>query len=73
MKLTLNETAAKFNVSPAEIDKYIKNGLVPSRPDATAVADFDETDIYWMDMVHCFIENGSSIDDVKQLIKHCNI
>nr|WP_252892885.1 MerR family transcriptional regulator [Lentilactobacillus otakiensis] len=50
MKLTLNETAARFNVTPAVIDDYIKNGLVPSRTDATAVADFDETDMYWMDM-----------------------
>ncbi|GAA3194642.1 MerR family transcriptional regulator [Lentilactobacillus kefiri] len=73
MKLTLNETAAKFNVSPTEIDAYVQNGLVPSRTVGTIVADFDETDMYWVDMVHCFIENGSSIDDVKQLIKHCKI
>lgn len=73
MKFTLNEMAAKFNVTPKEIDAYIQNGLVPSRPAAAAVTDFDETDMYWMDMVHCFIENGSSIDDVKRLIKHCNI
>lgn len=73
MKLTLNETAAKFNVSPAEIATYIQNGLVPGRTDSASVSDFDETDMYWVDMVHCFIENGSSIDDIKQLIKHCNI
>lgn len=73
MKLTLNETAAKFNVSPDVIDDYIKNGLVPSKPQVTVGTEFDDTDMYWMEMVNCFIENGSSLEDVKQLIKHYHI
>ncbi|APR07842.1 hypothetical protein FAM21834_01658 [Lentilactobacillus parabuchneri] len=73
MKLTLNETAAKFDVAPAVIDDYIKNGLVPSRAQTADDIAFDETDMYWVEMAHCFIENGSSVEDVKELIKRCKI
>lgn len=74
MKLTLVESAEKFNVSPDVIVDYIKNGLVPSKPQLDdSSTELDDHDMYWLDMVHCFIENGSSIDDVKRLVKHCQL
>lgn len=73
MKLTLNETAAKFNVRPDVIEDFINNGLIPSKPQVAVGTEFDDTDMYWMEMVNCFIENGSSLEDVQQLIKRCKI
>ncbi|EHO53210.1 MerR family transcriptional regulator [Lentilactobacillus kisonensis] len=73
MKLTLAESAKQINSRPDVICNYINNGLVPTKPRLSAEPLLDDTDMYWLDLVHCFIQNGSSIDDVKQLIKRCNI
>lgn len=73
MKLTLVESAQRINSRPDVICDYINNGLVPSQPQLAADPLLDETDMYWLDLVHCFIQNGSSIEEVRQLIKRCNI
>ncbi len=73
MELTLAESARQFNVTPDVIEDYISQGLVPNKTECTAKTTLDDRDMYWVDMVHCFIENGSSIQDVKKLIERCEL
>ncbi|GHP14628.1 hypothetical protein YK48G_20530 [Lentilactobacillus fungorum] len=73
MKFTLNESAQKINCQPGVIADYINHGLIPTKSQFEPEPMLDDTDMYWLDLVHCFIQNGSSIEEVKQLIKHCNI
>ena len=73
MELTLTESARQVNGTPDVIANYIQQGLVPSKQQLTSTTTLNDRDIYWLDLVHCFIENGSSISEVKKLIEHCDI
>ncbi|MFD1124422.1 MerR family transcriptional regulator [Lentilactobacillus raoultii] len=73
MKLSLADAAKQFNVTPDVIADYIAEGLVPSKTALAEGMTLDDRDRYWVEMVHCFIENGSSIQEIKQLMKHCQL
>ncbi|GAF37562.1 MerR family transcriptional regulator [Lentilactobacillus farraginis] len=73
MELSLAESARQFNVTPDVIADYITEGLVPSKPSLASGTTLDDRDMYWVDLVHCFIQNGSSIQEVKKLIERCDI
>jgi len=40
-------------------------------PCKDANAQFSSDDQYWLDMVNCFLENGSSVEDLKDLMPLC--
>ncbi|EEI25098.1 MerR family transcriptional regulator [Lentilactobacillus hilgardii] len=73
MELSLAESAKQFNVTPEVIADYITEGLVPSKTSLADGSALNDRDMYWVDMVHCFIQNGSSIQEVKKLIERCDI
>lgn len=73
MKWTLEEFATKCNVSIAEVEKYVAAGLLPTNGNQGAEMAFDDSDNYWMGVIQCFVGNGTSIDELKQLIGHCKL
>ncbi|AKP65248.1 hypothetical protein FC99_GL001918 [Levilactobacillus koreensis JCM 16448] len=68
MKMNLTELAAAAHVDASNIEAYVKNGLLGEAHSAT---EFDESDLYWIDMIQCFQENGTSLDDLSGLLPRC--
>ncbi|WP_338207955.1 helix-turn-helix domain-containing protein [Lactiplantibacillus paraxiangfangensis] len=66
--MTLEQLAAQSGVAADKIVTYTQAGLLPCK-DTHAV--FSEDDQYWLDMVNCFLENGSSVEDLKDLMPLC--
>ncbi|KRK46890.1 MerR family transcriptional regulator [Secundilactobacillus kimchicus] len=66
--MTLEQLAAKSGVLAEKIATYTAAGLLPTKD---ASAGFSDKDLYWLDMVNCFMENGSSVDDLKDLMPLC--
>ncbi|WP_047999152.1 MerR family transcriptional regulator [Lactiplantibacillus herbarum] len=66
--MTLEQLAAQSGVTADKIVAYTKAGLLPCKD---ANAQFSSDDQYWLDMVNCFLENGSSVEDLKDLMPLC--
>ncbi len=67
-EMTLEQLAAQSGVAADKIVAYTKAGLLPCKD---AHANFSADDQYWLDMVNCFLENGSSVEDLKDLMPLC--
>lgn len=68
MKMNLTEMAASAHVDASRIEDYVKNGLLGKEHSTT---EFDDSDLYWIDMIQCFQENGTSLDDLSGLLPRC--
>ncbi len=73
MKWTLEEFAEKVNISPEQIREYVTAGLLPTKVAGDSELLFDDSDSYWLDMIQCFVGNGTSVDELKHVIKHCHL
>ncbi|UDM32340.1 MerR family transcriptional regulator [Lentilactobacillus laojiaonis] len=73
MKWTLEEFSNQVNLDEKTIVKYIDLGLISGRKPGEKVNNFDETDKYWFDLIQCFISNGSTLDDLRSIIGHCQL
>ncbi|CAM3175110.1 MerR family transcriptional regulator [Lactiplantibacillus plajomi] len=67
-EMTLEQLAARSGVAADKIITYTEAGLLPCKD---AHATFSADDQYWLDMVNCFLENGSSVEDLKDLMPLC--
>ena len=67
-EMTLEQLAARSGVAADKIVTYTEAGLLPCKD---AHATFSADDQYWLDMVNCFLENGSSVEDLKDLMPLC--
>jgi len=68
MKMNLTELAASAGVDASRIEEYAKNGLLGENHSTT---EFDDSDLYWIDMIQCFQDNGTSLDDLSGLLPRC--
>ncbi|MTV82870.1 MerR family transcriptional regulator [Secundilactobacillus folii] len=66
--MTLGEIATRSGLTAERITTITRAGLLPCKNEAAAYSD---KDLYWLDMVNCFIENGSSVEDLKTLMPLC--
>lgn len=73
MKWTLEEFANQVNLDESTIVKYVDMGLISGRKSVDATTMFDETDKYWFDLIQCFISNGSTVDDLRSIMGHCQL
>jgi len=68
MKMNLTELAELAHVDEARVADYVDNGLLGSDHSTT---EFDESDLYWIDMIQCFQDNGTSLSDLSGLMPRC--
>lgn len=66
--MTLGELAAKSGIAAEQIATFTRAGLLPCKDTASLYSD---NDLYWLDMVNCFVENGSSVAELKNLMPLC--
>ena len=66
--MTLDELATRSGIASAKIKQYLAAGLLPCK---LTQSEFSSEDQYWLDMVNCFVENGSTMDDLKDLMPLC--
>ncbi|ANZ60805.1 hypothetical protein AYR62_14555 [Secundilactobacillus paracollinoides] len=66
--MTLAELAAKSGVTTEKIASYTQAGLLPCKDEKTTYTD---KDLYWLDMITCFVDNGSSLDEMRALMPIC--
>ncbi|MDT6981094.1 MerR family transcriptional regulator [Levilactobacillus zymae] len=68
MKMNLTELAHSAHVDESRVEEYVKNGLLGSNH---STVEFDDSDLYWIDMIQCFQENGTSLSDLSGLMPRC--
>ncbi|GEO74053.1 hypothetical protein FD30_GL000719 [Levilactobacillus namurensis DSM 19117] len=68
MKMNLTELAQSAHVDKQRVEEYVKNGLLGTDHSAT---EFDDSDLYWIDMIQCFQDNGTSLSDLSGLMPRC--
>lgn len=66
--MTLGEISARSGITSEQITTFTRAGLLPCKNETDTYSD---KDLYWLDMVNCFIENGSSLEDLKTLMPLC--
>ncbi|WP_461243136.1 MerR family transcriptional regulator [Secundilactobacillus muriivasis] len=66
--MTLEQLAKRAGLATETVAAYTQAGLLPCK-DPTQL--FSDQDLYWLDMVDCFVENGSSADELKDLMAIC--
>ncbi|MBO0459479.1 MerR family transcriptional regulator [Enterococcus hulanensis] len=68
--MNISEVAAKFEMTPATIRYYEKQGLMPPiTRNASGVRDFQEEDLNWVEFIKCMRDSGLSIDSLAQYSK----
>lgn len=68
MEMNLTELAQTTNVDASRIQEYVAMGLLGADHSATT---FDDSDMYWIDMIQCFQDNGTSLEDLSGLMPRC--
>ena len=66
--MTLEQLATKSGVAVDKIVEITSAGLLPTK---NSQSDYEAADLYWLDMVNCFLENGSSVEDLRSLLPLC--
>lgn len=65
--MNISEIAEKFDMTPATIRYYEKQGLIPSiTRNSVGVRDFQEEDISWVEFIKCMRDSGLSIDSLAR-------
>lgn len=66
-KMNISEVAEKFDMTPATIRYYEKQGLIPPiTRNSVGVRDFQEEDISWVEFIKCMRDSGLSIDSLAK-------
>lgn len=68
MKMNLTELALSAHMDKGRVEEYVKNGLLGAEHSTT---EFDDSDLYWIDMIQCFQDNGTSLSDLSGLMPRC--
>ena len=65
--MNISEVAEKFDMTPATIRYYEKQGLIPPiTRNSVGVRDFQEEDISWVEFIKCMRDSGLSIDSLAR-------
>ncbi|MBO0452275.1 MerR family transcriptional regulator [Candidatus Enterococcus murrayae] len=65
--MNISEVATKFEMTPATIRYYEKQGLIPPiTRNASGVRDFQEEDLNWVEFIKCMRDSGLSIDSLAR-------
>ncbi|WP_313631186.1 MerR family transcriptional regulator [Enterococcus devriesei] len=65
--MNISEVAEKFNMTPATIRYYEKQGLVPPiTRNGSGVRDFQDEDVKWVEFIKCMRDSGLSIDSLAR-------
>ncbi|MGG5318252.1 hypothetical protein IGI49_004645 [Enterococcus sp. AZ071] len=65
--MNISEVAAKYDMTPATIRYYEKQGLMPPvTRNAAGVRDFQEEDLNWIEFIKCMKDFGLSIDSLSR-------
>ncbi|MGL9749791.1 MerR family transcriptional regulator [Enterococcus sp. DIV0170] len=65
--MNISEIAEKFDMTPATIRYYEKQGLIPPiTRNSVGVRDFQEEDISWVEFIKCMRDSGLSIDSLAR-------
>lgn len=66
-EMNISEVAEKFDMTPATIRYYEKQGLIPPiTRNSVGVRDFQEEDISWVEFIKCMRDSGLSIDSLAK-------
>jgi DNA-binding transcriptional MerR regulator len=66
-EMNISEVAEKFDMTPATIRYYEKQGLIPPiTRNSVGVRDFQEEDISWVEFIKCMRDSGLSIDSLAR-------
>ncbi|HIW71544.1 MAG TPA: helix-turn-helix domain-containing protein [Candidatus Levilactobacillus faecigallinarum] len=68
MKMNLTELAQSAHVDKQRVAEYVENGLLGT---GHSLTEFDDADLYWIDMIQCFQDNGTSLSDLSSLMPRC--
>lgn len=65
--MNISEVAEKFEMTPATIRYYEKEGLIPPiTRNASGTRDFQEEDLNWVEFIKCMRDSGLSIDSLAR-------
>lgn len=65
--MNISEVAEKFDMTPATIRYYEKQGLIPPiTRNSVGVRNFQEEDISWVEFIKCMRDSGLSIDSLAK-------
>ncbi|WP_413538805.1 MerR family transcriptional regulator [Enterococcus malodoratus] len=65
--MNISEVAIKFEMTPATIRYYEKQGLIPPiTRNNSGVRDFQEEDLNWVEFIKCMRDSGLSIDSLAK-------
>ncbi|HCM87753.1 MULTISPECIES: MerR family transcriptional regulator [Enterococcus] len=65
--MNISEVATKFEMTPATIRYYEKQGLIPPiTRNNSGVRDFQEEDLNWVEFIKCMRDSGLSIDSLAK-------
>ena len=65
--MNISEVATKFEMTPATIRYYEKQGLIPPiTRNNSGVGDFQEEDLNWVEFIKCMRDSGLSIDSLAK-------
>ena len=70
MVYTVGEMARKLNVPASTLRFYDKEGLLPYvERSSGGIRLFQESDLEWLQIIHCMKKAGMSIKDIRQYIE----
>lgn len=65
--MNISEVATKFEMTPATIRYYEKQGLIPPiTRNNSGVRDFQQEDLNWVEFIKCMRDSGLSIDSLAK-------
>ncbi len=70
MGYTIQEVSKKVNLSPYTLRYYERAGLLPSiERDIHGNRSFKDTDIEWINLLHCLRKTGMSISMIRRYVE----
>jgi len=72
MELSISEFAHRYNVELAAVEAYAKNGLIGHLTAETQAVVLDDTDRFWLNTIDSFLETGTSMSELKTVLKRCH-
>lgn len=65
--MNISEVAAQFEMTPATIRYYEREGLIPPiTRNESGTRDFQEDDLNWVEFIKCMRDSGLSIDSLAK-------
>ncbi|MGR9050521.1 MerR family transcriptional regulator [Halobacillus faecis] len=70
MEFKIGQAAKVLGISTYTLRYYEKEGLIPSvKRSQKGTRVYDESDLYWIDMIRCYRDTGMTLKDIKQMIE----